>query len=153
MRKLISYTILALLATSPFAIAAPGQDQMMEKEKAAWQAFKDKDAAALKKVVSSDMVAVYQDGVADMQKELSDMQKWDMKSFEISDYKLRSIGPGLVISSYVVKIEGTYNGNDASGTYNAGSVWHNARRSGDWMAVFHTNVKQADGEMSAQKKE
>jgi hypothetical protein len=134
-------------------MAAPSESAMQEKEKAAWQAFKDKDATAFKKVVSSDMVGVYDDGISDLAKEMSDMQKWDMKSFEISDYKITSMGPGLLVSTYIVKLEGTYDGKDASGTYNAGSVWHNARRSGDWMAVFHTNVKQAGGNMSAQKKE
>ena len=42
--------------------------------------------------------------------------------------------------TYVVKIEGTYNGKDASGTFNAGSVWE--KEKGNWMAIFHTNVKQ-----------
>ena len=145
MKKLISYAITALLATSALTFAASNDDKMMEKEKAAWQAFKDKDEAGFKKLVSADMVGVFDDGIADMAKELSDMKKWEMKSFEISDYKTTSAGPNLVISSYIVKVEGTYDGKDASGTYNAGSVWHKKGARSDWMAVFHTNVKQAAG--------
>jgi hypothetical protein len=44
MKKLMSYTILALFATIAVSIAAPDKDTMMAKEKAAWQAFKDKKA-------------------------------------------------------------------------------------------------------------
>ena len=32
-------------------------------------------------------------------------------------------------------------GKDASGTYNAGSVWK--MENGKWLAIFHTNIKQA----------
>jgi len=39
-----------------------------------------------------------------------------------------------------VKVEGTNEGKDASGTYNAGSVWK--LENGAWLAIFHTNMKQ-----------
>jgi hypothetical protein len=140
MKKLMSYTMIALLATIAVSIAAPDKAEIMAKEKAAWQAFKDKNADDFKKVVDGDMVGVYADGIADMAKELSDMQKWDMKSFKISDYKAISDEPDVMVTSYTVTIEGTFDGKDASGTYNAGSVWK--IENGKWLAIFHTNVKQ-----------
>lgn len=145
MKILISYTLAVLFAATAVSFAAPDEAALETKEKAAWQGFKDKDEAGFKKVVAADFVGVYDDGMANMQKELSDMKKWDMKSFEISDYKVTSAGPNIAISSYVVKIEGTYDGKDASGTYNAGSVWHKKGGHGDWQAVFHTNIKQRAG--------
>ena len=142
MRKYISYTILAFFCAIAVSIAAPlTDDAMTEKEKAAWQAFKDKKSDDFKKLVSANVVAVYAEGMSDMQKELADMQKWDMKSFAISDYKVTPIGPNLVISTYKVKVEGTYEGKDMSGTYNDGSVWK--KQKGEWQAVFHTNMKEA----------
>ena len=123
------------------SIAVPDTNAMLEKEKAAWQAFKDKKADDFKMVVDGDMVGVYDSGIADMTKELSDMQKWDMKSFTISDYKTTSDEPDVVVASYVVKVDGTFDGKDASGTYNAGTVWK--LENGKWLAIFHTNIKQA----------
>jgi hypothetical protein len=144
MRKYISYTILAIFCAIAVSItAAPAEDAMTEKEKAAWQAFKDKKSDDFKKLVSANVVAVYAEGMSDMQKELADMQKWDMKSFAISDYKVTSVGPNQVISTYKVKVEGTYEGKDMSGTYNAASVWK--KQKGEWQAVFHTNMKEAPG--------
>jgi hypothetical protein len=141
MKKLINYSMIAFFATIALSIAAPDKDALMEKEKAAWQAFKDKKADDFKKVVSADMVGVYVDGTADMQKEMDGMQKWDMKSFAISDFKITSAGPNIIITTYVVQIEGTFDGKDAGGTYNAGSVWK--KMNGAWQAIFHTNVPAA----------
>jgi hypothetical protein len=131
----------ALLATMAVSFAAPDKAAVEAKEKAAWQAFKDKKADDFKKVINAEFRGVYDDGVSNMQKELDDMQKWDMKSFEISDYQVTSQGPNVVVTTYTVKIEGTFNGKDASGTFNCGSVWKNKK--GEWQAIFHTNVKQA----------
>lgn len=151
--KLLSYTMIALLATVALAGAAPSQDDMMAKENAAWQAFKDKNEAGFKKVADHDMLGVYAEGISDMAKEMADMAKWDMKSFKISDYKSHSDEKDVVVSTYTVTLEGTYDGKDAGGVYNAGSVWK--QENGKWLAIFHTNVKQAGGTATtdAQKKE
>ena len=131
--------MLAFIATIAVSIAAPNKDAMMAKEKAAWQAFKDKNAADFKNVVASDFLGVYAEGISDLNKELGDMQKWDMKSFTISDYNAVASGADTMMSTYKVTVEGTYDGKDASGTYNAGSVWK--MNKGAWQAIFHTNVK------------
>jgi len=151
MKKLMSYTLIALLASIAVSIASPDQDMMMAKEKAAWQAFKDKKPDDFKKVVDGDVVGVYADSIADMAAELSSMQKWDMKSFTISGYKAISDEKDVMVSTYTVTIEGTYDGKDASGTYNAGSVWK--LENGKWLAIFHTNIMQAGAVGDAQKKE
>jgi len=140
MKKYISYSLVALFALAVATIAAPDKEAIMAKEKAAWQSFKDKDAAGFQKVVDKDFMGVYAEGLSDMAKELSDMKKWDMKSFTISDYKSFSDEKDVIVTTYVVKVEGTYDGKDASGTMNAGSVWK--MENGQWMAIFHTNVKQ-----------
>jgi hypothetical protein len=141
MRRMITSTVIALLAMVALSTAATGDDAIMEKEKAAWQAFKDKKPDDFKKVVSAKMVAVYVEGMSDVQKELADMQKWDMKSFSISDYKVTSDGSDTVVTTYKVAVEGTYDGKDQSGTYNAASVWK--KHKGEWQAIFHTNIKEA----------
>ena len=53
-----------------------------------------------------------------------------MKSFEISDYDMFSDEKDVVVATYKVKVEGTYDGKDMSGTYNAGSVWK--QENGKW---------------------
>src|SRR6476660_9930387 len=124
MKKHITHTMIALFATIAVSIAAtPDKASIEAKEKSAWQAFKDKNADAFKKVVDKDIRCVYADRLStSLQNELADMQKWDMKSFEFSDFVMFS------------------DEKDASGNYNAGSVWK--LENGQWLAIFHTNVKQ-----------
>jgi ketosteroid isomerase-like protein len=68
------------------------------------------------------------------------MKKWDMKSFTISNYDAFSDEKDVIVTTYTVKVEGTVDGKDASGTYNSGSVWK--KEGNDWLAIFHTNIKQ-----------
>jgi hypothetical protein len=140
MHKLIAHTITVLLATVAVSIAAPDKNVIMAKEKAAWQAFKDKNADDFKKVVDGDVVGIYASGISGMKEELRDMQKWDMKSFKISDFKAHSDEKDVMVTTYKVTVKGTYDGKDASGTYNAGSVWK--IENGVWLAIFHTNILQ-----------
>jgi len=141
MQKYIVYAVVAFFSAVAISIAGSEKDMIMAKEKAAWQAFKDKDAAAFQKVVDKDLRAVYAEGIADMAKEMADMKKWDIKSFSFGDYNSFTDEPDVIVTTYTVKIEGTYDGKDMSGTYNAGSVWK--KEGNDWLGIFHTNIKQA----------
>jgi hypothetical protein len=141
MKKYIISAFTILLATISVSFATPDKAAIEAKEKAAWQAFKDKNADDFKKVVDKDIRCVYPEGVSNLKKELDDMKKWDMKSFTISDFDFFSDEKDVIVTTYNVKIEGTFDGKDASGTYNAGSVWKMEGK--DWLAIFHTNVLQA----------
>ena len=140
MKKLISYTVIACFATIALSIAGPDKAAIEAKEKAAWQAFKDKKADDFKKVADKDIRCVYGDGISDLAKELDSMKTSDIKSFEFSDFTAFSDEKDVMVTTYTVKLEGMLDGKDASGTYNAGSVWKLEK--GAWMAIFHTNIKQ-----------
>jgi hypothetical protein len=150
MNRMITYTIAVFFAMMAVSVAAPDKAAMEAKEKAAWQAFKDKKADEFKKLVDKDVRCVYPAGINHLQNELDAMQKWDMKSFEFSDYDMFSDEKDVVVATYKVKVEGTYDGKDMSGTYNAGSVWK--LENGKWLAIFHTNIKE-EAASDAQKKE
>jgi hypothetical protein len=139
MKKLITYTLTALLATIAVSFAAPDKDAVISREKAAWQAFKDKKADEFKKLISADLVAVYAEGMFNMQKELDAMAKTDLKSFDLSDFNVVFPDPNTGVVTYKAKVESTSEGKDMSGTYNCGSVWH--MKNGQWIGIFHTDSK------------
>jgi hypothetical protein len=140
MKKYLSLAVTVWFATIALSIAAaPDKDAIMAKEKEAWQAFKDKKADDFKKVVDKDFRGVYAEGVVDLKQELEDMQKWDMKSFALSDYNAFSDEKDVIVTTYKCTVQGTVGGKDASGTFNCGTVWK--MEDGAWLAVFHTNVK------------
>jgi len=140
MKKYITYSVAAFFAMTFVGFAGADKTAIEAKEKAAWQAFKDKKADDFKKVVDKDFRGVYAEGISDMAKEISDMTKWDMKSFAISNFSAFSDEKDVIVTTYIVKVEGTYDGKDAGGTFNAGSVWK--KEGNDWLAIFHTNTKQ-----------
>jgi hypothetical protein len=139
MKKLIVYTTTALLATIAISFAAPDKDAIISKEKAAWQAFKDKKADEFKKLLSPELVTVYADGMHSLQQEVDGMSKTDMKSFDLSDFNVVFPDNDTAIITYKAKIEANSQGKDVSGTYNVGSVWHMAN--GQWTGIFHTDSK------------
>jgi hypothetical protein len=140
MKKYFSIAATAFFASVVLSIAAtPDKDAIMAKEKEAWQAFKDKNADGFKKVVDKDFRGVYAEGVVGLKDELDEMQKTDMKSFELSDYTAFSDEKDVIVTTYKCVIQGTSGGKDTSGTYNCGTVWK--MENGAWLAIFHTNVK------------
>jgi len=145
MKKLMSSTMVALFATIAVSIAGtPDKTAMEAKEKSACQAFKDKNADAFKKIVDKDIRCVYANRLSTgLQNELADMQKWDMKSFEFSDFNMFSDEKDVIVTTYKVKVDATADGKDMSGIYNAGSVWK--LENGQWLAIFHTNIKEETG--------
>src|ERR1700680_1576016 len=76
MKKYITYAMAAFFAMIAVSIAAPDKAAMEAKEKAAWQAFKDKKADDFKKLVDKDFRGVYAEGLSTLQTELDDMKKW-----------------------------------------------------------------------------
>src|SRR6266513_23892 len=141
MKKLMTYSVTALFATIAISFAAPDNDKeaIISKEKAAWEAFKDKKADEFKKLLSADLVAVYADGMHNLQQELDGMSKTEMKSFDLTDFNVVFPNKKTAIITYKAKIEATAEGKDVSGTYNVGSVWHTAN--GQWVGIFHTDSK------------
>jgi hypothetical protein len=140
MKKYITYTITAFFAMIAVSISAADKAAIEAKEKAAWQTFKDKKSDEFKKLLSPNFVGVYSDGIYNLQKQVADMQKWDMKSFSFSGTNVEMTDADTAVISYKVKIEGTNEGKDASGAYHCGSIWQ--MKNGEWHAIFHTNVKE-----------
>ncbi len=140
--KIFTCSMTTLLATIAISFAATGdKEAIISKEKAAWQAFKDKKTDDFKKLLSPDLVSVYADGRHNLQQEVNSMSKTDMKSFDLGDFNVVFPNPNTAIVTYNAKIEATADGKDVSGTYNVGSVWHTVN--GQWIGIFHTDMKAA----------
>ncbi len=140
MKKYLTYTIALFFASLTLAVAGPNDDAIIANEKAAWQAFKDKKPDDFKKLVSADMVAVYGDGIMNMQAELDVMKKRDMKSFSLSDFKVVMTDADTAVIAYKAKVEASMGGKTEAGDYNCGTVWR--MKNGAWQAIFHADMKE-----------
>ena len=136
MKTNIACVVGALIATISISIAAPDKEAIIAKEKAVWKAFRDKDADAVKKLVSTDVVAVYPDGIYNFQQRMDGMSKMTMKSFSLSDFNLSTPSDEIGIISYKAKVES----NDGSSSdLNCATVWN--LKNGEWKAVFHSDMR------------
>ena len=139
MKKYITYAIAALFASITLAVASSNDDAIITNEKAVWQSFKDKKPDDFKKLVSADVVAVYADGMMNMQAELDAMSKQNMKSFSLSDFKVVMTDANTATITYKAKVEAEMAGKTESANYNCGSVWQ--MKNGTWQAIFHADMK------------
>lgn len=139
MQKLITYITVALCATAALAVAAEKEDAIA-REKAAWQAFKDKKTDDFRKIFATSYRGVYSDAIGKAEDEMKSMQEMTVKSFSLSDFDVVSVNPSTILVTYKVNMQFTEGGKEESGTYNCGSVWQ--KEGNDWRAIMHTNVKE-----------
>ena len=119
--------------------SAPSESAITDLEKSAWEAYKNKQADAFKALMSKDYYGVYAEGVKNLDAELADMAKTDLRDYSFSDIKVAFPHPKMAVVTYKAKVQATSGGNDMSGTYNSGSVW--VQQGGKWVGAFHTEVK------------
>lgn len=141
MKRLITYTALALCATLTLAVASPETDQAQAREKAAWEAYKGKKEAEFRKMISDNYHGAYSDGIYDLAREMKSLQEMQLKSYALSDLKVVTTDADTQIVTYKVTMQYSAGGKDGGGNYNAGSVWQK-QQAGDWKVIFHTNVKE-----------
>src|SRR5881296_70028 len=117
----------------------PNESAITDLEKSAWEAYKNKQADAFKALMSKDYYGVYAEGVKNLDAELADMAKTDLRDYSFSDIKVAFPHPKMAVVTYKAKVQATSGGNDMSGTYNSGSVW--VQQGGKWVGAFHTESK------------
>jgi hypothetical protein len=142
MKRVMSYSLAVFFAFTAVSFAGPDKATIMAKENSAWQAFKDKKTDDFSKIMDPNFVAIGAEGVNDKAKEVAEMQKWDLKSFAISDFNAVTSEPDVVVTYYKVAVQGTMDSHDVSGTYNCASVWR-MDKSGGWTAILHSTVLAA----------
>lgn len=139
MKKLLTLTTTALLALTATSFAASDKDAVIQAEKNVWQAVKDKKFDAFQKMLSADFRSVYGSAMNKLDQEVADIKKVDMKSVTFGDMDVVFIDKDAALITYQVTVEGTEDGKNVSGKWNAASVWK--KDGADWKGVFHTEVK------------
>ena len=119
--------------------SAANESSISDLEKSSWEAYKNKQADAFKALMSKDYYGVYAEGVKTLDGEVADMAKSDLRDYSFSDIKVVFPHPKMAVMTYKVKLQGTADGKDMSGTYNSGSVW--VQQGGKWVGAFHTESK------------
>ncbi len=134
MIKLTVLTLASLFAAGSL-LASPEGDAIIAKEKATWEAWKNKDEAALRKLTSKDFREVTPSRIGGLDDSVASMKKTEIKSFEMNDAKVVFPDPDTGVLTYKVAMKGTQDGKDISGTYYSGAIWR--KIGGEWLLVFY----------------
>jgi hypothetical protein len=123
-------------------IAPPSEADMIAKEKAAWDAFKRKDADAFKKILAAEYVEVHDSGVTEGAKVLDDMKDVELSDVTFADWKMTTIDKDLVLLTYTTTQKGTYKGQAfPEGPYRNSAAWVN--RNGEWLAIYFQETRSS----------
>jgi hypothetical protein len=134
MKHLVFVLTCFVLAGSCFGISE--SEVLVDRENAVWTAFRDKNADAVKKLLSTDLVAVFSDGIYNFEQRVGGMSKMTMKSFSLGNFNVSMLSNDVAIVSYKAKVE---NNDGTSRELNCGTVWK--MQNGEWKAVFHADMQ------------
>ena len=119
--------------------SALNQTAITDLEKSAWEAYKNKQADAFRKLMSKDYYGTYAEDIENLDREVADMAKADLRDSSLADMKVVFPSTDVAVITYKATIQQTSEGKDMSGTYNSGSIW--AKKGGKWLEVFHSEAK------------
>jgi len=133
-------------ATKPTPEASPKPKPAMSKaqiqrnliasEKKLWEAWKNKDVRVFRTWVANDSVGIGEQGVQGKAQLLKDIEAGgcEIKSFELSDFKMTSISSEAMVLTYKGAADGTCGGNPVPAVW-ASSTW--VKRGTKWLALTH----------------
>jgi ketosteroid isomerase-like protein len=134
------------VSTCLAAPAPPRQVKTAQREKAivnlekiVTEAFKNKQVETVKKYLAPEFVGLDADGFKNVDSELADVPKYDVRDNSFADMKVALPSANMAMITYRVTTQATHDGQDASGTYNVASVW--TKRERKWRLVFHAFMK------------
>ena len=149
MKKPFILFCVALIAVVPVCLAqaspakpaksASNETAITHLETSAWEAYKNKQADAFKKLMSEDYCGEYAEGIKNLDREVADMAKTDLRDYSLADMKVVFPSADVAVITYKTTMQQAFEGKDMSGTYNSGSIW--VKKGGKWLEVFHTEVK------------
>ncbi len=110
--------------------------EAIAKEKAIWDAIKNKDFAGFESMLADNFIEVLPDGVMDKAASLAGVKQFEPSEINFSDWKFLSIDKDLFLVVYTVTVKGKFAGQEVpSEPVRSSSVW--ANRGGKWVGVFH----------------
>jgi hypothetical protein len=149
MKKQLILRCMILIAAAPIGFSQASPDKptktaadeaaITDLEKSAWEAYKNKQSQELRKLLSKEYVGVDAGGTKNLDAEIEDMAKNDLRSYSFADVKVLFPSMKIAVITYKATTQGTSRGQESSGTYNSASVW--SKESGKWLAIFHAEVQ------------
>lgn len=128
---LVSYPCHAQFAPENFAEAL--SKDIVNRERLAWEATRNKDKAALAALLAEDFTEITEDGVFDKAQILANLDHLKVTSYSPRNVRAKKLARDAVMLIFQVTVEGNYSGHNFHAESNAASLW--MQRGGKWLNV------------------
>jgi hypothetical protein len=101
-----------------------------------WEAFKNKDKATLSALLD-DGFRQFEEGLStfgDKKTEVNAVDEFELVSYTLSDFTVKSLGPNSALVTYIARYEGKAGGEATKGNSVFGEVW--TRTGNEWKALY-----------------
>lgn len=141
-RKLIAVAVLLLSFASAAAAqekqpaAKPAPPPLEAQVRKLWEAYKNKDKAILSAMLDGGF-RQFEEGMstfADRKTEVNSVDEFELLSYTLSDFNVKSIGPNAALVTYVAQYEGKSGGEVSKAKSAFGEVWTHA--GGEWKGLY-----------------
>jgi Domain of unknown function (DUF4440) len=112
----------------------PAQIEVRVRE--LWEAFKNKNKAALSALLDGEF-RQFEEGLStfgDKKTEINAVDDFELISYALSDFFVKSIGPNAALVTYIAQYEGKSGGEISKGHSVFGEVW--IRSGSDWKDLY-----------------
>jgi len=148
MRKtlpLFVITVLALACLSAARATAQskpaGPDQkIINNSRATWEAYKNRNIAAIKALTAKEYVSYTLAGASNLQQDIDTIDKLTIESYTIDDPKVTWVTPSVAILRYNCELKGSYEGKQFGPVYST-EVWVN--RGGKWQIISYQETPRS----------
>jgi hypothetical protein len=118
--------------------AKPGTvaSQVEARVRKLWEAFKNKDKATLSAMLDGGF-RQFEEGLSafgDKKTEVNAVDEFELISYTLSDFTVRSIGPDAALVTYIAQYEGKSGGETSKAKSVFGEVW--IRDGNEWKEVY-----------------
>jgi hypothetical protein len=124
--------------------APPSEADIIAKEKAAWDAFRKKDADAFGKLAAPEYIEVLDTGLLDKAATIAGMKDFDISDVTFADWKMLPVDKDAVIITYTVTLKGKYKGKDIPPDPARESAAY-VNRNGEWLAIYFQETRVQKG--------
>ncbi len=101
-----------------------------------WEAFKNKDKAALSAMLDGGF-RQFEEGLSafgDKKTEVNAVDDFELVGYTLSDFTVKSIGPNAALVTYIAQYDGKSGGEVSKGHSVFGEVW--IRSGSEWKALY-----------------
>jgi|ERR1051326_1520652 hypothetical protein len=122
----------------PAAKSNPGIPPLEAKERKLWDDFKNKDKAGLASLLDDDF-RQFEEGQStfgDKKTEVNAVDEFELVSYTLSDFTVKSLGPNSALVTYIAQYEGKSGGEASKAKSVFAEVWIRKGKDNDWKDFY-----------------